>query len=46
MSNKQKKYAEEAKVALRNIRRSANDDVEKAELTEDEVKLGKKKFKN
>ena len=38
-----KKYAEEAKVALRNIRRSANDDVEKADLTEDEVKLGKKK---
>ena len=38
-----KKYAEEAKVALRNIRRSANDDVEKAELTEDEVKLGKEK---
>ena len=38
-----KKYAEEAKVALRNIRRSANDDVEKADLTEDEVKLGKEK---
>ena len=36
-------YAEEAKVALRNIRRSANDDVEKADLTEDEVKLGKEK---
>ena len=38
-----KKYAEEAKVALRNIRRSANDYVEKAYLTEDEVKLGKEK---
>lgn len=38
-----KKYAEEAKVALRNVRRSANDDVEKADLTEDEVKSGKEK---
>ena len=38
-----KAVGEEAKVALRNIRRSANDDVEKAELTEDEVKLGKEK---
>lgn len=38
-----KKYAEEAKVALRNIRRSANDDVEKADLTEDEEKQGKEK---
>lgn len=36
-----KKHAEEAKVALRNIRRSANDDVEKAELAEDEEKSGK-----
>ena len=32
-----KKFAEDAKVALRNIRRSANDDVDKAGLTEDEV---------
>ncbi len=38
-----KKYAEEAKVALRNIRRSANDEVEKAGLTEDEEKRGKEK---
>lgn len=38
-----KKYAEEAKIALRNIRRSANDDVEKAGLTEDEEKRGKEK---
>lgn len=36
-----KKYAEEAKVAMRNIRRSSNDDVEKAGLTEDEEKQGK-----
>lgn len=36
-----KKFAEDAKVALRNIRRTANDDVEKAELSEDEVKSGK-----
>lgn len=35
------KYAEESKVALRNIRRTANDDVEKADLAEDEVKSGK-----
>ena len=38
-----KQYAEDAKVALRNIRRNANDDVEKADLSEDEVKLGKEK---
>lgn len=36
-----KKHAEEAKVALRNIRRAANDDVEKADLAEDEEKSGK-----
>ena len=30
-------------MALRNIRRNANDDVEKADLSEDEVKLGKEK---
>ncbi len=35
------KFAEEAKVALRNIRRTANDDVEKADLAEDETKSGK-----
>lgn len=38
-----KKAAEDAKIALRNIRRSANDDVEKSDLTEDEVKSGKEK---
>lgn len=38
-----KKYAEEAKVALRNIRRTANDEVLKAGLTEDEEKQGKEK---
>lgn len=36
-----KKFGEDAKVSLRNIRRSANDDVDKAGLTEDEVKQGK-----
>ncbi len=36
-----KKHAEEAKVALRNIRRSANDDIEKSDMSEDEVKHGK-----
>lgn len=36
-----KKFAEDAKIALRNIRRSTNDDVEKAGLTEDEEKQGK-----
>lgn len=36
-----KKFAEEAKVALRNIRRSSNDEVSKAGLTEDEEKYGK-----
>ena len=30
-------------MALRNIRRNANDDVEKADLSEDEVKSGKEK---
>ena len=38
-----KKYAEDAKVALRNIRRSANDDVEGADLPEDQVKQSKEK---
>ncbi len=36
-----KKYAEESKVAMRNIRRSANNELDKAGLTEDEVKIGK-----
>ncbi|MCD7894846.1 MAG: ribosome recycling factor [Erysipelotrichaceae bacterium] len=36
-----KKFAEDSKVAMRNIRRSANNELEKAGLTEDEVKIGK-----
>ena len=32
------KYAESAKVSIRNIRRSANDEIKKAEVTEDEEK--------
>lgn len=39
-----KKYAEEAKVALRNIRRSSNDEVDKAELAEDDQKNGKEQI--
>lgn len=38
-----KKFAEDAKVALRNIRRAANDDIEKSDLSEDEEKRGKEK---
>jgi ribosome recycling factor len=34
------KYAEGAKVALRNIRRSANDEIKKADVSEDEEKDG------
>lgn len=34
------KYAENAKVALRNIRRSANDEIKKADVSEDEEKDG------
>ncbi len=36
-----KKYGEDAKVALRNIRRSANDELGKADLPEDQEKDGK-----
>lgn len=36
-----KKYGEEAKVALRNIRRTANDELGKADLPEDQEKDGK-----
>lgn len=39
-----KKFAEEAKVALRNIRRTANDEVLDADLTEDQEKKGKEKI--
>ena len=39
-----KKYGEEAKVALRNIRRSCNDEAEKADLPEDQEKLCKEKI--
>lgn len=36
-----KKYAEDAKVAIRNIRRSSNDDAQKADLPEDQEKQAK-----
>ena len=39
-----KKYAENAKVALRNIRRSANDDAQEADLPEDQEKQAKEKI--
>lgn len=39
-----KKYAEEAKVAIRNIRRSANDDAQNADLPEDQEKQAKEKI--
>ena len=44
--DKKLKLAEEAKVALRNIRRNANADVEKTGETEDEVKAGKEDVQN
>lgn len=34
------KYAENAKIALRNIRRDANDEIKKTDASEDEVKSG------
>ena len=37
------KYAEQAKVALRNIRRSANDEIKKADFAEDEEKRAQEK---
>ncbi len=39
-----KKYAEDAKVAIRNIRRSSNDDAQKADLPEDQEKQAKDKI--
>lgn len=39
-----KKYAEEAKVAIRNIRRSSNDEAQKADLPEDQEKQAKEKI--
>ena len=43
-----KNYGEEAKVAIRNIRRDANDAIKKLEkdkeITEDESKKGQEKF--
>ena len=39
-----KKYGEDAKVALRNIRRSSNDEAEKADLPEDQLKSAKEKI--
>lgn len=38
------KYAEGAKVALRNIRRSANDEIKKADFAEDEEKRGQERI--
>ena len=38
------KMAEQAKVAIRNIRRDANDAIKKAELSEDEVKRAQEKI--
>lgn len=35
-----KNIAEEAKIALRNIRQDANSDIKKLEITEDEIKMG------
>ena len=35
-----KNVAEEAKIALRNIRQDANNDIKKLEITEDEIKSG------
>ncbi len=35
-----KQVAEEAKIALRNIRQDANNDIKKLEMTEDEIKTG------
>jgi len=35
-----KEYSEDAKIALRNIRQDANNDIKKLELPEDDIKLG------
>ncbi len=43
-----KKFGEEAKVAIRNIRRDANDEIrrlEKTDISEDESRDIKKKFR-
>jgi len=37
------KYAENAKVSLRNIRRSANDEIKKADVSEDDEKRGQER---
>lgn len=39
-----KKYAEDAKVAIRNIRRSSNDEAQKADLPEDQEKQAKERI--
>lgn len=39
-----KKYAEDAKVAIRNVRRSSNDEAQKADLPEDQEKQAKEKI--
>lgn len=37
------KFAEQAKVAIRNIRRDANEDIKKSDASEDDVKRGQEK---
>ena len=37
------KFAEQAKVAIRNIRRDANEDIKKSDVSEDEVKRGQER---
>ena len=39
-----KAIGEEAKIALRNIRQDANNDIKKLEITEDEIKSGEKEL--
>lgn len=41
-----KSIAEECKIALRNIRQDANNDIKKLEITEDEVKTGNDEVQN
>ena len=36
-------FAEQAKVAIRNIRRDANEDIKKSDVSEDEVKRGQER---
>lgn len=39
-----KQVAEEAKIALRNIRQDANNDIKKLEITDDEIKTGQEEI--